>query len=185
MAKGEPALRADARRNYDRLLDAARECLTEQGTEASLRDVARRAGVGIGTLYRHFPTREALLEAVMGSGLDRLAAHAEELTAHEKPGAALGAWLEAFAASATCYRGMPESVLAAVQDRDSALHASCAAMRTQSARLLERAQRAGELRTDVTANELFTLAAGIAWAGEHTTAKTGRLLALVMEGLAA
>jgi AcrR family transcriptional regulator len=185
MATGEPALRADARRNYDRLLEAARECLAEQGTDASLRDVARRAGLGIGTLYRHFPTREALLEAVTRQRFDTLRDRAVGLRDEASPTEAVTAWLRDFVTSAKAYRGLPASVLAALQDDESELHASCAAMRGQAARLLTRAQKAGEIRADLTSTELFTLAAGVAWAGEHSSAKVDRLLALVMEGLAA
>jgi AcrR family transcriptional regulator len=185
MARAEPVLRADAQRNYDRLLEAARECLTEQGTDASLRDVARRAGLGIGTLYRHFPTREALIEAVTRQRFDTLRDRASALLDEASPTDAVTAWLRDFAVSAKAYRGLSGSVLAALQDEESELHASCAAMREQAARLLTRAQKAGEVRADLTSTELFTLAAGVSWAGEHTSAKVGRLLTLVMEGLAA
>lgn len=79
------AVRADARRNYEHLLAVAGEAFAEHGTDASLRDVARRAGVGIGTLYRHFPTRETLLEALMSSRFDVLRASAEDLLGAPSP----------------------------------------------------------------------------------------------------
>src|ERR1700677_1307593 len=120
-------MRADARRNYDVLLSVAAQCFAEQGTDASLRDVARKAGVGIGTLYRHFPTREALLEAVLGSRFDRLRERADELAATaSSPQQALGDWLAEFAAGSVTYRGLPNEVMSALHDRESPLHASCA-----------------------------------------------------------
>ncbi len=83
-------LRADARRNREELLDVAREVIREQGVDASLRDIARRAGVGIATLYRHFPTRDALITAIIGDGMQRMNARAAELSQALPPGEALG-----------------------------------------------------------------------------------------------
>ena len=183
MGTAEPGLRADARRNYDRLLSAARDAFAEQGTEASLRDVARRAGVGIGTLYRHFPTREALLEALIRNGFDKLRARAEELLTEPHAGEALACWLREFSTGSTAYRGLPESVLSALRDETSELYSACKAMRDAGGRLLHRAQQAGQLRSDVTVTEMFTLAAGIAWAADQTSRPADRLLTLVTEGL--
>ncbi|MER7007777.1 helix-turn-helix domain-containing protein [Dactylosporangium sp. NPDC000555] len=188
------AVRADARRNYELVLAAAREAFAEHGTEASLRDVARRAGVGIGTLYRHFPTREALLEALMRDGFDRLREEAVQLYSAADARSALVEWLGRMASGSSEYRGLPESVLAALHDEGSPLHESCAAMRAAGARLLERAQAAGEVRADVTPNELIALAGGVAWASERSVERSGdgskegpallrRLLALAVEGI--
>ncbi|MER5426751.1 TetR/AcrR family transcriptional regulator [Streptosporangium roseum] len=185
-ATTDPAMRADARRNRERVLTAARTVFSEQGTDASLRDVARRAEVGIGTLYRHFPTREALLEALVGHGFDRLNSTARELLTAASPADALVSWLRDFAAGTTTYHGLPASVMAAVQDEGSRLHASCAAMRTAGARLLARAQEAGSVRPDVTVEELLTLAAAIAWASEQSRGRTDltdRLLSLTVQGI--
>src|SRR5215471_13753051 len=90
-------MRADAQRNYTRLLDAAGAAFIERGADdVSLEEIARRAGVGIGTLYRHFPTRQALLEAVYRDQVELLSARADELTgSDDAPGAALAAWLRA------------------------------------------------------------------------------------------
>src|SRR3954447_17497648 len=90
-------MRADARRNYEKLLAAAREAFTQQGSSASLEDIARRAGVGIGTLYRHFPTRQALLEAVYLDEVDAVCQSAAAL-AEQEPWDALAAWLRRFVA---------------------------------------------------------------------------------------
>jgi len=179
-------VRADARRNYDLLLNEARAAFAEHGTEASLRDVARRAGVGIGTLYRHFPTREALLEALLRSNFDALRGQADELLAADEAREALLSWLMRLATGSTAYRGLPESVMAALRDEGSQLHDSCVAMRAAGGRLLSRAQAAGEVRADVTADELLALAAGVAWASEQSGGPADlirRLLSLAMEGL--
>ncbi|WP_436758563.1 TetR/AcrR family transcriptional regulator [Streptosporangium sp. V21-05] len=181
-------MRADARRNYEQLLAVAREAFAEHGTEASLRDVARRAGVGIGTLYRHFPTREALLEALMSSGFDALRVRAEGLLAAPSPHDALLTWLRELAAGSTTYRGLPESVMAALREEGSELHASCHAMRAAGGRLLARAQESGAVRADLTAAELLALVAGIAWVSEQSAGQAGlidRLLSVTATGFAA
>ena len=178
-------LRADARDNRARLLATARTVLAEQGVDASLRDVARRAGVGIGTLYRHFPNRDALLQALFGDTLDGLAAHAQELLTAPAPGEALVSWLERFATGSTRYRGLPSSVLAAVHDEGSDLHGACQRMNASAAALLARAQQAGEVRAGVTINDLCALVAGIALASEYVPGQPdlkSRLIALCAGG---
>ncbi|WP_326821306.1 TetR/AcrR family transcriptional regulator [Streptosporangium sp. NBC_01756] len=182
------AVRADARRNYEHLLAVAGEAFAEHGTDASLRDVARRAGVGIGTLYRHFPTRETLLEALMSSRFDVLRASAEDLLGAPSPRDGLLAWLREFAVGSTAYRGLPESVMTALREEGSELHASCHAMRAAGGRLLARAQESGAVRADLTAGELLALVAGIAWASEQSAEPTGmidRMLSLTTTGIAA
>lgn len=181
-------LRADARRNYDLLVSVARAAFAEHGVDASLRDIARQAGVGIGTLYRHFPTREALVEALLSERFDDLRARADSLLTSASPGTALFDWLRQLAVGSTTYRGLPESVLGALRDDESRLHASCAAMRAAGGRLLDRAQQAGDVRADVVMNELLSLAAGIAWASEQSPGQTDlvdRLLSMAMHGFAA
>jgi len=182
--------RADVRHNRERLLASARAAFATDGTDASLREVARRAGVGIGTLYRHFPTREALLEAILDSNFDALRERAEALfdsPAHA-PHDALLTWLNELAAGAHTYQGLPQSIMAALADEDSELHVSCAAMRASGARLLERAQEAGQVRGDVTVYEVIALAIGLAWAAQQPGGPsdlTERLLSTAMYGLAA
>ncbi|MEU0038764.1 helix-turn-helix domain-containing protein [Streptomyces sp. NPDC006333] len=179
--------RASARQNRELLLAAAREAVAAHGTEASLRDIARRAGVGIGTLYRHFPTREALLEALLNANFDALRARAETLLTSPAPGDALLAWLAEMAAGAATYQGLPESIMNALADEESGLHASCAQMRSAGGRLLERAQRAGSVRSDVTVIEVISLVLGLAWAAERSVEPAdlvSRLLSAAMYGLA-
>ncbi|MGI3780700.1 MAG: TetR/AcrR family transcriptional regulator, partial [Janthinobacterium lividum] len=147
--KQRASVRADAQKNYDHLLAVAEVVVGEQGADASLRDVARRADVGLATLYRHFPTREALLAALLGTGFERLASWADELEATSSPGQALYSWLKEFVDCAATYRGVVGLMAAAIDEPRSALHASCIRMRAAGARLLERAQAAGVARRDV------------------------------------
>ena len=160
-------MRADAKKNYDHLLDVARAAVTEQGADTSLRDVARRAGVGLGTLYRHFPTREALLEALLRAYFDELAVHAAELETSSSPGDALVSWLHDFVACAHEYRGVVALMMFAIEDDESALHASCVTMRAAGTRLLTRAQAAGIARTDIDGGDLFALAGALAWLNDQ------------------
>lgn len=156
-------MRADAQKNYDRLLAAAREAVTERGADASLRDVARRAGVGDGTLYRHFPTREAMLEALLRTDVDALTAHAAQLETSGSPEDALTTWLRGCVALNHEYRGISALLTAALDDRDSALHNSCVALHDIGARLLDRAHAAGTARADIDGTDLFALVAALAW----------------------
>jgi AcrR family transcriptional regulator len=156
-------MRADARKNYANLLEAARTVFGEQGAAASLRDVARRASVGLGTLYRHFPTREALLEALLRESFDKLTAVAHERETSSSPAEALLSWLQELIAVAKRPRGVVASMAAAIADENSALHASCIAMKAAGTRLLARAQAAGLARTDIEGVDLFALAGAMAW----------------------
>jgi AcrR family transcriptional regulator len=178
-------MRADARRNYERLLEEARRAFAEHGVETSLEDIARRAGVGIGTLYRHFPTRAALLETLLRARFDAHADRARELLVHPEPLAALQTWLGELGDTTGTYRGLEDLTADALNDETSRLYASCHGMREAASHLVERAQQAGELRPDVTTHELLLLLHGASWAGPHLPGGQGRrrLLALVFEGL--
>lgn len=156
-------MRADARKNHDQLLTVARDVFAEQGADASLRDIARRAQVGLGTLYRHFPTREALLEALLRSSFDALAARAYSLASSDAPAPALLSWLQEIIAFTHEHSGVLAPMMRAIEDPDSALHASCVTLRTAGAALLARAQAAGEARPDLDGDELFDLIAALAW----------------------
>ncbi len=160
-------MRADAKKNYDHLLAVARAVILEQGAVASLRDVARRAAVGLGTLYRHFPTREALLEALLRTSFDELTAKAGELDASSSPGDALVSWLREAVAVGHIYSGVAAPMMAAITDQESALHASCVTMRAAGTRLLARAQAEGMARTDVDGTDLFALIGALAWLGDQ------------------
>lgn len=184
---GQP-VRSDGRRSHEQLLAAARATFAAEGTDASLREVARRAGVSIATLYRHFPTREALLEALLRQGFDTLRRRASELLTHPDPSGALVTWIGELAAASTRYDGLPASVLGALHDPGSTLHASCVELRAAAGAILARAQRSGQIRADLDADELIATAYAMAWAARQagrTPSAGDRLLALLVEGLAA
>ncbi|WP_173100756.1 TetR/AcrR family transcriptional regulator [Actinomadura verrucosospora] len=179
---GRP-LRADARRNRERVLAAARETFAESGPDASLNEIARRAGVGPGTLYRHFPTRQALLAAVLADRVERLCAYADRLIASEPPEVALSGWLHAFLEHATGDHGLGGAALTKPPGVDFDCHT---AIREAVGRVLAGAQRAGAARADVTAADLLQLVVGVALATEeaaHDPGQPGRLLALVEDAL--
>jgi AcrR family transcriptional regulator len=190
--KGGPMadLRADARRNRDELLDVARQVIAEEGVDASLRDIARRAGVGIGTLYRHFPTREALLAAIISDGVRRMAADAAELSAAMPPGEALATWLGGITRRIGPYEGLSISMLDAVTGDgtdDEPLRQACDGMMDAGRALLARAQAEGAVRPDVTWDDVFTAVAAISGiAGRSSPAAKGsaaRVLAVYLDGL--
>jgi AcrR family transcriptional regulator len=180
-------MRADARRNYDRLLAAALAAFSEQGADtASLEEIARRAGVGIGTLYRHFPTRQALLEAVYRDQVDALSARAAELMQAESPGAALADWLRALVAFGSTKRSLTTALLETLDKESELLSSAGAVLRESTNRLLERAQQSGVARTDVMGTDVLRLAHGVSMAAEWApgdTGQAGRMLALVIDGL--
>jgi AcrR family transcriptional regulator len=177
--------RADARRNYERLLAAAEEAFVGHGVDASLNDIARRAGVGPATLYRHFPTRDALLEALLMDRYNDLAEQARTLLGSLPPRDALVAWLRVFMAHVTTYRGLATPVKAALHDESSALFSSCHAMKTAWHELLVRAKEAGVVRTDVNGSDVLRLANAVAWATDGRPDEADRLLSLVLEGIRA
>ncbi|OKI53740.1 TetR/AcrR family transcriptional regulator [Streptomyces sp. MJM1172] len=160
-------MRADARKNRDHLLAVAGAAIAEQGVEVSLRDVARRAEVGLATLLRHFPTREALLEALLRTSFDELTGRARELETSSSPEDALVRWLRDCVVWTTEYRGVTVLMAAAIEDTESALHASCVTLRAAGARLLARAQDAGTARSDIDGADVFALVAMLAWLGDQ------------------
>lgn len=160
-------MRADAKKNYDQVLAVAREVFTEQGADASLRDVARKAGVGLGTLYRHFPTREALLETLLRASFDALSARADELETSGSADDALVSWLRETITVTHSHRGVITSMMAAIADPDSALHVSCVTLRASGARLLARAQAEGLARVDIDGADLFALVGALAWLNDQ------------------
>ncbi|MEU4046454.1 TetR/AcrR family transcriptional regulator [Streptomyces antibioticus] len=160
-------MRADAKRNRDHLLTVASAVVAEQGVDASMRDIARTADVGLATLLRHFPTREALLEALLHTSFHDLTARADELERASTAADALATWVRECVAWTTEYRGVTVLMAAAIKDPDSALHSSCVTLRAAGARLLERAQVAGTARGDMDGDDLFALIAMLAWAGDQ------------------
>ncbi len=178
-------MRADARKNYDLLIEVARDVFVEQGAEASLRDIARRAGVGMGTLYRHFPNRDSLLEALLRSRFAALTARAESLLLAADPAAALLEWLAESVAFTHQHRGIIAPLMSAIDDPESALHSACVALRAAGTSLLTRAQQAGLARPDLSGEELFDLIAALAWLREQPShaPRAERILAVLADAI--
>jgi AcrR family transcriptional regulator len=173
--------RADARRNYDQLIAAARAAFTERDRSASLEDIARRAGVGIGTLYRHFPTRGDLIEAVYLEEVETLSRSADDLRAGE-PWDALVGWLARFVAYMTTKQALAEELFAA--NRDAELFNSCrVALYGAGEPLLQRAQEAGVVRRDVSIDEVLPMVGGIAKIQNADAAAVDRILSVALDGL--
>jgi AcrR family transcriptional regulator len=156
-------MRADARKNYSRLLTVARDVVSEHGVDASMRDIARRANVGLATLLRHFPTREALFEALLRTNLDALTQKASELEASSPPDEALVSWFREGVAFVHSYSGVVTLMASAHEDPESALYASCTAVHDACARLLRRAQAEGPARADMDGVDLFALMSALGW----------------------
>lgn len=177
-------LRADARRNREELLEVARQVIREQGVDASLRDIARRAGVGIATLYRHFPTREDLIAAIIGEGIMRLNARAAELSETKPAGEALEEWLGYIASRIGPYNGLPAAMDDAIAMAGSPLGALCADLMDAGHTLLTRAQADGVIRPDVTWPDVFTAVAAIsAIATRSGPDASSRILNVYLDGL--
>ena len=153
--------RADALRNYEKLISSAREAFTEQGTSASLEEIARRAGVGIGTLYRNFPTRQALLEAVYVEEVQSLAASAADL-AGLPPWDALVGWLRRFVDYMATKQALAQELLS-YADQDTTMFQTCRSeLFAAGEPLLKRAQDAGAVRADTNLVEVIQMVGGIA-----------------------
>jgi AcrR family transcriptional regulator len=174
--------RADARRNYDKLIAAAREAFTEQDRSASLEDIARRAGVGIGTLYRHFPTRTDLIEAVYLEEVEALCRSADDL-ADQPPWDALVGWLRRFVGYVATKQALAEELFA-IADRDAQVFKSCrVAFYRAGEPLLARAQDAGDVRSDTDIDEVLRMVGGIAKIQAASPAEIDRVLTVALDGL--
>ncbi|GAA2210972.1 TetR/AcrR family transcriptional regulator [Nonomuraea monospora] len=182
-----PVQRADARRNYALLLAVAKEAIAEYGPDASLEQMARTAGVGSATLRRHFPSRQALLEAVFREQVDSLCALARDLTAGPDTRAALLEWLSAVTAATATIRGLAIALTREQAGDPDAGEPCCTAQLTEAgAPLVRRAADAGTLTPGVTITDLLTLITGIALASEHhprAAAEAQRLLGLAVRGV--
>jgi AcrR family transcriptional regulator len=172
--------RSDTRRNYDALIAAARDVFAEQGTGASLEDVARRAGVGIGTLYRNFPTRRDLFESVYIGEVEELVAAAGEV-ADKAPWDALDTWLRRFVGYVATKRAMAEAL-----NHESSVFTACRETMCDAGRpLLERAQAAGQVRDDIDFDDLLRLMSGITSGGFVDDDQRNRVLEIALDGLRA
>lgn len=175
-------LRADAQRNRDLILAAAEEVFLERGAGASLEDVAKRAGVGIGTLYRRFPTRESLLAASFSERLLSLAAVSRAREAELDPRCAIRAYLEELVMHSNAYRGLAASLGTVLQSGTP----GCQATSEEGRRLLRRAQKAGVARRDVTFDDLVCVATAASLAAEQdglSRPRIAHLIGLFLDGV--
>jgi AcrR family transcriptional regulator len=182
-------MRADAVRNRHRILESAATALAESGPDVALEEIAARAGVGIGTLYRHFPDRFGLLVEVYRSELEALTSLGAELESSDDPGAALRQFLRANLEFSRRHRSLAADVIAAgiaLQGDSAAVVSPCALICDRATELIERAQRAGAIRSDVDVEHVMRLVGGIAMATEDAATDpelSTRLLGLVLDGL--
>jgi AcrR family transcriptional regulator len=175
-------MRADARRNYEKLIAAGRAAFTEDGTSASLEEIARRAGVGIGTLYRHFPSRQALLEAVYVEEVEALCRSADDLRDRD-PWDALVAWLHRFVDYVGTKEALREELFAYI-DHDADVFQHCHAMFYGAGEpLLARAQEAHVVRGDTDITDVVRMVAGIAKMPTATPEQVERILDMALDGL--
>jgi AcrR family transcriptional regulator len=181
-ATGVRTMRADARRNYEKLIAAGRDAFTDEGSSASLEEIARRAGVGIGTLYRHFPTRQALLEAVYVEEVEALCRSAEDL-ADAAAWEALRAWLHRFVGYVTTKEALAQELFTYI-DRDSDVFHHCHTMFYAAGEpLLQRAQAEGLVRADANITDIVRMVAGIAKIQSSTPEQIDRILDMALDGL--
>ncbi|WIM94248.1 helix-turn-helix domain-containing protein [Actinoplanes oblitus] len=172
--------RADARRNFDALLAAAREIFAEQSTDASLEEIARRAGVGIGTLYRNFPTRRDLFEAVYVEEISQLSAAAETV-AELPPWDALRAWLDRFVGYVVTKRAVVDAL-----NRDSELFQACrVTMYAAGEPLMARAREAGAVRADASFDDVLRMISGLVSGAFVDEAQRDRVLNFALDGIRA
>ncbi|MFJ3801065.1 TetR/AcrR family transcriptional regulator [Streptomyces sp. NPDC090088] len=170
--------RKDAARNYDALITAAREAFAEHGADVSLEDIARRAGVGIGTLYRNFPTRRDLFESVYADEVNALCAAAVELSELE-PWEALTSWLNRF----TGYMVTKRAVREALNDESEIFSACRDSMYAAGGPLLERAQKENVVRTDMEIGDLLRMVSGIAATAFEDNTQRDRVMGIALDGI--
>ena len=180
-------MRADARRNRDRIVEVAREVFREQGYDASLDEVAKRAGVGPGTLYRHFAGRDALMDAIMQSWVDRVDQAAETVLAHEgSPRDLLLRWFEEYVALISLHRGGPAKITSAMGDEESPIHTKCQVLQGAAGRVVETLREEDALRDGVESLTVCRLVGGVAAVADQSGldhAQVRPLLEVVADGL--
>jgi AcrR family transcriptional regulator len=174
--------RADARRNYDKVVAAAREAFAERGDATSLEEIARRAEVGIGTLYRNFPNRQALLEAVYVDEVESLCRSAAELDSLP-PWDAFAAWVHRLVGYLATKQALAHELLEYL-DRDAPLFKTCrASLMTAGEPLLQRAQRANAVRADTSLWDIIQMAGGIAKIPGAEPEQIEHILVIALDGL--
>jgi AcrR family transcriptional regulator len=180
--EAERPLRADAKRNREQLMSAARAAFSEKGAAASLEDIARRAQVGVGTLYRHFPTRQALLEAVYVDEVEALCRSAGDF-ADRAPWDALVLWFDRFVDYVATKKALAEEMMATVS-ADAPVFRQCHdAIFTAGEPLLARAKDSGVVRSDVEFMDVMRMVGGICMIRNATPDEIRRVLAMALDGL--
>jgi AcrR family transcriptional regulator len=179
---GRP-MRADARRNYDNLVVAARKVFADQGGGASMEAIAKQAGVGVGTLYRHFPKRIDIVEAVYRDDVDVLVGSAERGLTDLEPRTALEAWLRAYVDYGRSKRTFLNELHEAFEKNPDLKPASRDRIWDACERVLSRAQAAGEARRDIDGADLMQLVSPMCMNGTLTPDQGDRLLTMVLDGL--
>jgi AcrR family transcriptional regulator len=182
---GRKPLRADAQRNYDKIIETARQMFREKNADVSMDAIAKRAGVGPGTLYRHFPTREALVEAAYRSELARLCDGVDGLLQDGPPDVALREWMDRFVDYMTTKRGMADALRAVIASGGNPFAESRDRLLGAIGPLLEAGAAAGVLRGDVLAGDVLAGLSGISLAAGDPAQReqAGRLLDLLVDGL--
>jgi AcrR family transcriptional regulator len=179
------APRADACRNRDRLLEVASAAFARDGVEASLERIAKDAGVGIGTLYRHFPNRDALMEAVYRHNVDQLIADADELSANKPPVEALEEFMQRFVAYVATKKGLAMHLKTVLSADSDLFTSSQERMNTTITRLVAAAVEAGGIRSDVDASDLIRALAGVCMTSDMSVSQEQpcRISKLLMDGM--
>ncbi|WGL52236.1 TetR/AcrR family transcriptional regulator [Nocardioides sp. BP30] len=159
-------MRADAQRNYDKIVEVARQVFREKGYDAPLDEIAKRAGVGAGTLYRHFPTRDALLDAVMQAWVDSVEVATDKALVREgSPREVLLGWFETYVGLISSYKGNPAKLTSALGDPDSPILTKCQVLANANGRVIE--HLGGALRTSVEPLQMARLIGGVATVADN------------------
>ena len=184
-APAQKPLRADAQRNREKLVEVAAQAFATDGVDASLEEIAKRAGVGIGTLYRHFPTREHLVEVVYRREVEGLCHAAEELAAEHPADVALELWMQRFVDYIATKRGLATSLRLLLTTNSTLFSDTSGRVSAAMRRLIEAAAATGKIRADVDASDVMHALGGI-YSAPNTSdwrARSGRLVKLLMDGL--
>ena len=175
--------RADARRNYDRLVTAARAVFADEGSGASMEAIAKEAGVGVGTLYRHFPKRIDIVEAVFREDVDQLVDLSRTVANEMEPSLALDVWLEGFVRYAMRKKQFLNELHEAFEKNPNLKVASRERIEASLDTVLSRAQRAGCVRDDLNAADMMQLLGSMCLSATLTLPQSERLLAMIKDGL--
>jgi len=179
------APRADAARNRERLLEVAAEAFAREGVDASLEKIAKTAGVGVGTLYRHFPTRDALVEAVFRRNVEAVVIEADELLASKPPGEALAEWMQRFVSYVAAKRGLASHLKSVLAEDSELFTHSHAQLSSTIDRLVTSASQAGDIRGDADPADVLRALSGVCLMGDVPgwQDQARRISRLLMDGL--